>query len=85
MIKDATSGTVELLRATEAGKSYFAILHVDDGNYKAFNSKLDKAVVDESGKEITYHFTVAGTVSNAPSQSSPVTTVTPTVTIGGRE
>ncbi len=78
--KGNTTGVVQLLRATEPGKSYFAILHTDDGNPKAFNSRLDKVLLDDSGKQIMVRFQVAGTAAPAP-----VTSKAPVIKIGGKE
>jgi hypothetical protein len=82
---NATTGTVELLRATEAGKSYFAILHVDDGNTKAFDSKIDKVLKDPSGSDVMVHFTVAGSNAAVSADQPAPTPVTPIINIGGKE
>jgi len=47
----ATSGTVKLLRATEAGKAYQVVVYVDDGD-KKFDFKVD-AVVPGVGSTFT--------------------------------
>ena len=51
-----TSGSVELLRGTEAGKSYTVVLYIDNGNH-AFEYKGD-ALVD--GVQATFTATEAG-------------------------
>jgi hypothetical protein len=52
----ADNGTVELLRNTVEGKSYFAIIYKDNGDGK-FDSKTDPVVADENGTTITVKFT----------------------------
>lgn len=46
---------VELLRATEKGKTYYAMLHTDDGD-KAFDNKKDLAIKDSTGSVIMMKF-----------------------------
>lgn len=91
--KGTNTGTVELLRATESGKSYYAILHTDDGSYKNFDSKLDKALLDDSGNQIMVKFDV-GQVSSVSTPnpvntinptSSPIPSANPVVNIGGKD
>lgn len=72
--KGTNTGTVELLRATESGKSYFAIIHTDDGSFKNFDSKLDKPLLDDSGNQIMVKFDVG-------TSSAPVSVVN----IGGKD
>ena len=43
-----TSGDVELLRATEEGGTYYAMLHIDDG-IAGFNLRDDVPLIDEKG------------------------------------
>jgi hypothetical protein len=51
--------TVELIRATVAGNSYFAVLHDDDdGKYKLFTPQTDKPLLDASGQPIMVKFQV---------------------------
>jgi hypothetical protein len=44
----ATEGTVTLQRATESGKSYRAVIYVDDGD-KKFDFKTDKLITTNDG------------------------------------
>ena len=46
---------VELLRATEKGKTYYAMLHDDDGD-KAFDMKKDFPIKDSTGSVIMMKF-----------------------------
>ncbi len=46
---------VELLRKTEKGKTYYAMLHTDDGD-KAFDLKKDKPIADSTGATIQISF-----------------------------
>lgn len=48
---------VELLRATESGKIYYAMLHADDGD-RAFDVKKDMPIKDSSGSLVMVKFTV---------------------------
>lgn len=48
------NGTVSLLRATEKGKIYYAIIYVDDGD-KKFDIKLD-AIVTAGGTAVNRSF-----------------------------
>jgi hypothetical protein len=82
--KGATSGQVSLLRATEPGKSYYALLHVDDGNTKAFDSKMDKPLLDASGKQVMVRFQVAGSAAPAVTATSSSSAL-PIIKIGGKE
>jgi hypothetical protein len=59
-IGTTTEGIVELLRGTEGGKSYFAMLHDDDGKYKQFDPQTDKPLLDKDGKPIMVLFQVIG-------------------------
>lgn len=53
----ASTGDVTLLRNTEAGKSYHAILYTDDGN-KTFSLQEDKPLLSSvNGKQIEILFT----------------------------
>jgi hypothetical protein len=52
----ASSGTIELLRATLPGKSYFVGQSVDNGD-KTFSLKNDKPVLNEQGKPLYTQFT----------------------------
>jgi hypothetical protein len=81
--KGATSGTVALLRATEPGKGYFALIHVDDGNTKAFDSKIDKPLLDASGKQIMVRFQVAGSASSDTTATTSVSI--PVINIGDKQ
>jgi hypothetical protein len=54
--KGTHTGSVELLRATAPGKSYFAVIHSDDGDYKDFNFMTDTPLKDQSGKTIMIEF-----------------------------
>lgn len=47
---------VELLRATEAGKTYYAMLHADDGD-KSFDIGKDLPIKDSSGNVVMVKFT----------------------------
>ncbi|MBX4198226.1 hypothetical protein KW782_02715 [Candidatus Parcubacteria bacterium] len=67
-----SAGAVELLRATETGKSYFAVIHDDDGAFKTFNPATDKPLLDDEGKMILVRFQISGSTSPTP---SPVTTL----------
>lgn len=53
-----SDGNVELLRATESGKTYYAMLHTDDGDY-AFDVKKDMPMKDASGNLVMVKFTAA--------------------------
>lgn len=44
----ATSGTVELQRGTQGGKSYRVVMYVDDGD-KKFDMRADKLITAEAG------------------------------------
>ena len=46
---------VELLRPTVKGKTYYAILHIDDGD-KIFDLKKDLPIVDSTGATIQMSF-----------------------------
>ena len=46
---------VELLRGTEAGKTYYAMIHADDGD-KAFDHKKDLVRVNEGGIPVAVSF-----------------------------
>ncbi len=48
---------VELIRSTVAGKTYFAILHSDNGD-KKFDSALDVSLKDEAGNPVRVEFSV---------------------------
>lgn len=52
----ATSGTIELLRGTTAGKTYWVGQMLDDGD-KKFSMQTDKPVRDMSGAPVLYSFT----------------------------
>lgn len=58
-----TEGVVELLRGTIGGKSYFAMLHDDDGKYKEFNPQTDKPLLGDDGKPVMVLFQVSGNSS----------------------
>lgn len=47
--------SVELLRKTEKGKTYYAMLHTDDGD-KAFDLKKDRPIADSTGANIQISF-----------------------------
>ena len=59
----ARSGSVELLRSTENGKVYYAMLHSDDGDHK-FDRAVDIAISDPLGNAIMMRF-VATSVPSA--------------------
>lgn len=42
------TGAVELLRNTESGQTYYAVVYIDDGD-KIFNHKKDVLLTDEAG------------------------------------
>ncbi|MDQ3076593.1 MAG: hypothetical protein M3Q63_00850 [bacterium] len=69
------AGSVDLLRSTENGKSYFAVLHTDDGNYKNFNAQTDTILKDAKGQMIMVKFTT-GTMATSSAVVSPPTSVT---------
>jgi hypothetical protein len=46
-----TSGTVQLLRATTSGQTYFVTAAVDNGD-KIFSAKDEQPVVDSTGKQV---------------------------------
>lgn len=50
-------GEIELLRATEAGRMYFALLYKDDGD-KLFDLKKDTRLTDTSGQSVQATFWV---------------------------
>lgn len=57
------SGVVELLRATDTGKTYYAVLRGDDGD-RQFDYTKDLPLTDSTGKEISVPFTtIAKTVN----------------------
>ena len=45
----ATNGAVKLLRGTTIGKTYFAMIYIDNGDH-AFDPKLDSPLLDNDGK-----------------------------------
>ncbi|MDD5269474.1 MAG: hypothetical protein PHO08_20585 [Methylococcales bacterium] len=45
----ATNGAVKLLRSMTIGKTYFAIIYIDNGDH-AFDPKLDSPLLDNDGK-----------------------------------
>ncbi len=47
--------SVELMRKTEKGKTYYAMLHTDDGD-KVFDLKKDKPIADSTGAIIQISF-----------------------------
>lgn len=49
------SGTIELLRGTISGGTYYAVLHNDDGN-KRYDYKVDTFLTDASGNAIIVKF-----------------------------
>lgn len=51
------SGSVDLLRATEEGKVYYAMLHSDDGD-RAFDHTKDLPITDPQGNVILMRFVV---------------------------
>ncbi len=59
-IGTTTEAVVELLRGTVGGKSYFAMLQDDDGQYKQFNPHTDKPLLNEDRKPIMVLFQVTG-------------------------
>lgn len=52
------TGAVELLRPTEEGKVYFAMLHSDDGD-RQFDHTKDLAITDPQGNIILMRFVAA--------------------------
>lgn len=53
--KGENAGVVELLRPTEVGKIYYAILHSDNGN-REFDLTDDLQMTDKSGKAVSQSF-----------------------------
>lgn len=53
------SGSVELLRGTENGKVYYAMLHSDDGDHK-FDRAVDPPIADPLGNAIMMRFVATG-------------------------
>ncbi len=53
------SGTVELLRGTEKGQTYYAMIHDDNGD-RAFIPKMDTPIVNASGGPIMVIFKTTG-------------------------
>ncbi len=49
------NGSVDLLRPTESGKAYYAMVHGDDGD-KQFDHTKDLPVTDQSGNPVTVRF-----------------------------
>ena len=49
------TGEVELLRATEEGRVYFAVLHADDGD-RQFDHTKDQAITDAQGNAVLVRF-----------------------------
>lgn len=49
------SGSVELLRPTEEGKIYFAMLHADNGDHQ-FNHTKDMPIKDGAGNAVMMRF-----------------------------
>jgi hypothetical protein len=81
--KGSATGTVELLRGTVAGKTYFAVLHHDDGDYKNFNPRTDSVLVDTAGAPIMVQFSTTGTTDTEDtSAESATTSVTQTFFLG---
>ncbi len=70
------NGNVELLRNTENGKSYFAVLHTDDGNYKSFNAQTDTILKNAQGEMIMVKFTTGTMATTSSAVLSPITPVT---------
>ncbi len=64
-----STGSVKLLRNTEEGKSYIAVIHADDGNYKNFSAATDKPLLDADGKMTTVKFDVG---TNIPASTDSV-------------
>ncbi|MFA6364898.1 MAG: hypothetical protein WCW78_00650 [Candidatus Paceibacterota bacterium] len=54
------SGSVELLRTTTDGGTYYAMMHNDDGN-KLFDYKVDMPLTDESGNPLMVKFMTTAT------------------------
>ncbi|MBI3442497.1 MAG: hypothetical protein HY007_01920 [Candidatus Sungbacteria bacterium] len=50
-----TGQNVELLKGTEEGKVYYAMLHADDGD-KQFDYRVDLSVKDETGNPVMMRF-----------------------------
>ena len=50
-----SKGAVTLLRGTVAGKSYHAVLLLDNGD-KSFNHKVDTVAIDDAGKPVAIKF-----------------------------
>lgn len=50
-----SSGTIELLRSTVLGGTYYAVLHNDDGD-KLYNYKIDTPLTDSNGNVIMVKF-----------------------------
>lgn len=49
-------GKIELLRGTEAGKKYYAMLHADNGD-RVFDYRVDLPITNESEEPVTDAFT----------------------------
>ena len=64
--KGSNSGVIQLLNSMKDGKSYFAVIHTDNGN-STFELQKDAVLKDQSGKEIMIKF-VASTGSDKPTQ-----------------
>jgi hypothetical protein len=60
----STDVSVGLLRATVAGKTYLAVLHDDDGQYKTFNPQTDKPLKDDMGQLILVRFQTAAPITS---------------------
>lgn len=50
-----TDSTVELLRGTLAGQTYYAMLHSDNGD-RAFDPKKDLPITDDEGNPVVMEF-----------------------------
>ena len=63
------NGKVELLRGTEDGGTYYAMLHQDNGD-RAFDPKLDTPILGSNGAPIMMEFTASEDVEGGESQIS---------------
>jgi hypothetical protein len=68
----SANGIVQLLRNTVNGKSYFAVIHTDDGNYKNFTPKTDKVLTGSNGEIIMTKFEATTSPVPTPEGSSEV-------------
>lgn len=58
----AATATVQLLRGTQAGQTYYAMIHNDNGD-RAFDPKSDAAALGSDGKPVMSTFKATGETS----------------------